>query len=283
MTTHWRDIVVSFSGDGGERNGENCAVHNLPDVPTGAIPHLLKTGRRKPCRSDERRVFAVGRETVKSWGGERFASRGVSQSRLRAEIRPRRARARIKPCGEHGIARATVFHWDVGYGCLRRVVLHAAAGEHDACGAVSDRRARYGGCRDAARAPMEAAGASTGTGDFDETFPATLVMLTASAYLAQDNEYNRYVARGHRCQMDVGWNVVAHDRRVSARELLAIMYSGTESATVTQSGKSVVYSASNSKIWDARRSIRSQRTDRFRWMAPTMSIRLHVGHHGCVS
>lgn len=253
-TTHWHD-VVSFNGNQVLVNaiGKLPPFANLPDVPTGAIPHLLKTGEdgNQYGRSDERRVFAVGRETVKSWGGENGSFEVLFPITPRAEDKAMVLGPAINHAANTAVLGQLYFTGmsatDVSggwYFTQRQVSMMLAAPYLIGVHGTAD--------VEMPRAPMEAAGASTGTGDFDETFPATQVMLTASAYLAQDNEYTdtslgatvvKWIWNGTWSHTIDGYQHANYSRYT---------YSGTESATVTQSGKSVVYSASNSKIWDAR-------------------------------
>lgn len=254
-TTHWCDTIV-FDGEVVKVNAKAMPLINSPSGgASGTIPFLRKASATEPygnrvLNATQKRVFAVGRETVQAWGGS-GAVQTLTPNAPRAEYKAVVLGPTISQSTNTAVLGQLYFTGlsatDVSggwYFTQRQVSMMLAAPYLIGVHGTAD--------VEMPRAPMEAAGASTGTGDFDETFPATPVMLTASAYLAQDNEYTdtslgatvvKWIWNGTWSHTIDGYQHANYSRYT---------YSGTESATVTQSGKSVVYSASNSKIWDAR-------------------------------
>ena len=87
-TTHWCDTIV-FDGEVVKVNAKAMPLINSPSGgASGTIPFLRKASATEPygnrvLNATQKRVFAVGRETVQSWGG----SGAVQTLTLRRRVR----------------------------------------------------------------------------------------------------------------------------------------------------------------------------------------------------
>ena len=87
-TTHWCDTIV-FDGEVVKVNAKAMPLINSPSGgASGTIPFLRKASATEPygnrvLNATQKRVFAVGRETVQAWGGSGAAQTLTLRRRVR--------------------------------------------------------------------------------------------------------------------------------------------------------------------------------------------------------
>lgn len=256
-TTHWCDTIV-FDGEVVKVNAKAMTLINSPSGGAfGTIPFLRKASATEPygnrvLNATQKRVFAVGRETVQAWGGS-GAVQILTPTLPRAEDKA----MTIGPRVDNAASKAWLgqlfysgWSWDdIGseWGFSSAEVSMLLTPPYLSKVSSGDT---------AARTPvaLEPAGNSSGTMDTTTTLPSTPVSMTATGYIAS---FSPYETGG--CTATVQWDwsgtISKELEGYVHANYYRLRYMGEDNYSATQGGYAVTYSASNVKDWDNRSDI----------------------------
>ena len=257
-TTHWADVVM-FDGTLVKVNARHMSsLMTKADHGFQAIPFVIDTnddenryGSRE-LNTTKKRVFAVGRDQVKSWGGA-----GVTETLTpltpRAEGRAMTIGQRIDAATNKAFF-GQLFHtamaWDDiggGWGFSSAEVAMLLTPPYLSKISSSSNV-------EMTVLPIESAGPQTsGSMDTAITLPETPVALTATGAITQSFTYDESGGVGV-WVIYWTWNGIVQkqlDGDVHAN-YLRLTYSGEDTYSATQGGYLIEYSASNIKNWDTR-------------------------------
>lgn len=257
-TTHWDDVVM-FDGTLVKVNARHMSsLMTKADHGFQAIPFVIDTnddenryGSRE-LNTTKKRVFAVGRDQVKSWGGA-----GVTETLTpltpRAEGRAMTIGQRIDAATNKSFF-GQLFHtamaWDdIGgeWGFSSAEVSMLLTPPYLSKVSSGDT---------AARTPvaLEPAGNSRGTMDTTTTLPATPVSMTATGSIAN---FRSYETGGCNAVIHWSWSgTISKELEGYVHGYYSrLRYMGEDNYSATQGGYDVTYSASNVKDWDNRTDI----------------------------
>ena len=256
-TTHWCDTIV-FDGEVVKVNAKAMPLINSPSGgASGTIPFLRKASATEPygnrvLNATQKRVFAVGRETVQAWGGS-GAVQTLTPTAPRAEDKAMTIGQRVDPASSKaGLGQLFYSGWswdDLGgeWGFSSAEVAMMLTPPY--LSKVSTGMV--------AAMPIVSFGdpvSSSGTMDTSTTLPATPVAMTASGYISQFSPYGTGA-----CTATMHWDwsgkvLKALDGYVHAN-YGRMSYAGEKEDSSTQGGYAVVYSGSNVKNFDVRSDI----------------------------
>ena len=256
-TTHWCDTIV-FDGEVVKVNAKAMTLINSPSGGAfGTIPFLRKASDTEPygnrvLNATQKRVFAVGRETVQAWGGS-GAVQTLTPTAPRAEDKAMTIGQRVDPASSKawlGQLFYSGWSWDDlggewGFSSAEvAMMLTPPYLSKVSTGMV-------------AAMPIVSFGdpvSSSGSMDTSTTLPATPVAMTASGYISQLSPYGTGA-----CTATMHWDwsgtvSKALDGYVHANYGRS-SYAGEKEDSSTQGGYSVVYSGNNVKNFDLRSDI----------------------------
>lgn len=260
--THWCDVVL-FDGSTIKVNALAMPALGITAAGSdGCIPHVRNIGDRydqygnQERNLTEKRVFAVGREHVQSWGGDGVTETltpTAPRSENKAMTSGQRVEAETNTAylgqlfysgeswddfgGEWGFSTAQIAM------LLTPPYLTKTSGGDVAAMPVL---------------PIEDAGTSSGTMDTSTTMPATPVAMTATGYVVSISPYYAGAVGGAGGAV-LHWDWAATvSRELEGRvhaNYTRLSYAGDDTQTVTQAGVTLTYLASNVKNWDNRSEI----------------------------
>jgi len=257
-TTHWCDTIV-FDGEVVKVNAKAMTLINSPSGGAfGTIPFLRKASATEPygnrvLNATQKRVFAVGRETVQAWGGS-GAVQTLTPTAPRAEDKAMTIGQRIEASTNKAFLGQLFFSgssWDDiggewGFSSAEvAMLLTPPYLSKVSTGMV-------------AAMPIASFGdpvSSSGTMDTSTTLPATPVAMTATGNIESISTYYAGGVGG-----TGGATIHWYWAGTVSKELegyvhagyYRLSYTGDDTHSATQGGYSVVYSGNNVKNFDVR-------------------------------
>ncbi len=253
-TTHWYDVVL-FDGTTIKVNSKAMpslritANHGFP-----AIPYVINRDTaddqygNAERNSTEKRVFAVGRYSVKSWGGGGIVET-LTPTTPRSDNRSMTIGQRIEPSldkawfGQMYFTQSSWDHnsgeWAFSAAAVTMLLTSAYLTKVDSVANVD-------------LSPATLINAGTGLGSHSNIYmlPDTQVAMYGNPVLTQSVNYDSELS-GYIQFPWAGTISKPLEGRVFGT-YTRMTYSGSASATEVQSGRSLSYAAANTKQWDVR-------------------------------
>ncbi len=251
--THWYDTIV-FDGEVVKVNAKAMPLINSPSGgASGTIPFLRKASATEPygnrvLNATQKRVFAVGRETVQAWGGS-GAVQTLTPTAPRAEDKAMTLGPKVDSA-THVATLGQLFYsgdsWDDLYGewgfSTNTISMMLTTPYLS--------KVHSGDVAALPVAPFDDGVGSTSAVNNATTLPPAVTVIVAASTMSSTTLPRMRVIKW-------GWSGVLHHALAGhyIGSQIRTRYTATAEKTVNHGGKSIVYSASNIKDYDLRSEV----------------------------